>query len=54
MVTDMRKEVFQEELVKIEKEVEGSHSYPWNLIEAKRYFKEELRIIELTKQKDNN
>jgi hypothetical protein len=40
-----KKKVFEEELAKIEKEFEGSESYPWHLIEALRYIKAELEKL---------
>ena len=41
-----KKIVFEEELIKLEKEFENAQSYPWHLIEAMRYLKAELKKLE--------
>lgn len=41
-----KKIVFEQELLKLEKELENSNSYPWNSIEVMRYLKAELKKLE--------
>lgn len=41
-----KKVVFEEELLKLEKEYENAQSHPWDLIESMRYIKAELKKLE--------
>ena len=41
-----KKVVFEEELLKLEKEYENAQSHPWDLIESMRILKDELKKLE--------
>ena len=41
-----KKEVFEQELVKVEEEFENAQSDSWHLIESIRYLKNELKKLE--------